>query len=669
MTMARASSENPDSATPSSLEEGVEDVVRAIAHAPPQPPPPDPESGARWGDRGRYVIERRLGRGGMGTVYLAADTLLGRQVALKVLDISDPGNDYWRARLIREARLAAGLEHERVARVYDIAEHDGSLFVAMEYVRGVTLRSWMAESHEPSEILGIVTQIAEGLRILHANGVMHRDLKPENVMLQTVRSVKLLDFGLAGHFVQAVEPAGPGDAPSATSEGSSHFRGTPGYMAPEQFDGERADQRADVFALGVVVHELVTGRKPFEGSTLRALLSAMREGAPPLDGPAWSRFPPRLASVVARMLARDRSARYADGGEALAAIEGVRDTPASPDARPRLARKRWLTGLGAAALVIAVATVAGPRAYRAFELRHALGKPPPLGMALVDEKEVTVGQTEENVARQCAEIGSDCNARLMHYQVPPVRVRVAPFYLDRFEVTNDELAYVLNTISSSLFVELDEDEHQPRYVRFNAGLGRSTDHLVDLHPPLNGIEYDAQQKYRPVAGRERWPANQVTWFGARFYCSAVGKRLPTENEWEAAARGSADRVFPWGADGPRCGDVAVPSDGFVPMATGCVRLPSPVPVGSAAQDVTPQGIHDLGGNVSEWVDTAYVEGGRGVVASADGADVPRVLRGGSFFFSLLARTSVRNKRPPEYVGYDLGFRCATDVLGAQHPTP
>jgi serine/threonine protein kinase len=296
--------------TPSVQQEAIDDLLRSIAHAPAHKPPPDPPQGTRWGAGGRYVVERRLGRGGMGTVYAAIDTLLGRLVALKVLDSDDTEEDIkYRARLLREARLAARLEHERVARVYDVGEHEGNAFVAMEYIRGVTLREWMGAPRLPSEIVTVLTQIAEGLAVLHASGVVHRDLKPENVMLASPGGLKLVDFGLAGHVLGAREDEGAPAPARADARSVSAFMGTPGYMAPEQYAGERIDARADVFALGIVACELVTGERPFKGATMPALLRATGEPLVPLGLPAWSRFPPTLAKVVGRMLAREPDAR------------------------------------------------------------------------------------------------------------------------------------------------------------------------------------------------------------------------------------------------------------------------------------------------------------------------------------------------------------------------
>src|SRR5262249_25953454 len=158
-------------------ESAVDGLLREIAESPPQAPPSTAAAGMRWGAAGRYLIERRLGRGGMGTVYVALDTVLTRQVALKVLDRAGSDESSGHARLLREASLAARVEHERIARVYDIGEHDAFEFVAMEYVRGETLRQWMKKRPAtPDEIVAVATRIAEGLAELHAHGVVHRDL-------------------------------------------------------------------------------------------------------------------------------------------------------------------------------------------------------------------------------------------------------------------------------------------------------------------------------------------------------------------------------------------------------------------------------------------------------------------------------------------------------------
>jgi formylglycine-generating enzyme required for sulfatase activity/predicted Ser/Thr protein kinase len=653
-----SSTETDDASFDSTLPGAVDEVLRAIAHAPPHTPPPaDPQSGTKWGERGRYVIDRRLGRGGMGTVYLATDSLLRRQVALKVLDAGeDAEEDARRVRLLREARLGAGLEHERVARVYDIGEHDGSTFVAMEYVRGVDLRRWMAEPREPSEVIAVVAQIAEGLGVLHRSGVIHRDLKPENVMMQAGGAVKLLDFGLAGQVERATEAVASGALGAGeVGQSGSAFRGTPGYMAPEQYAGERVDARADVFALGIIVCELVTGRRPFQGHSMPELQKVIRERPPRFEEPEWACFPEALRPVVARMLAPDRDARFADGA---AALEGVFGVVRHGAGRWRKARP-WTVGAAGVALLGAIAALAWPGVAREVALRRALAKPPPPGMALVNQGTITVGQPAEAIAHECQALGAKCKPRVMEFQVPAARVTVPPFYLDRREVTNGEMVRVLDGSNDVLHVTPDETDGFPRYVWLQAASPQYELLLVDLHPQFGGIEYTPERTFRARAGRESWPANQVTWFGARFYCTGQGRRLPRENEWEAAARGRDDRPFPWGLNPPRCGQALLPNEGVFP-SNGCPETLSLADVMAYPEDVTPEGVHDLGGGVAEWVGTVFASAGRNS-EEGETPERPRVIRGGSFYSSYMARTSARNRRPPNTAHIDVGFRCAADV--------
>ena len=295
----------------------ADELLRALAHAPDHSPPPAP--GTTWGESDRYVIERRLGRGGMGVVYLAEDTLLRRRVALKVLHderaaVEDPSGF---SRVLREARAAASVEHERVARVYDVGEHAGRAFVSMELVRGMTLRRWMTgRKLELGEIVSLGMQIAEGLAALHAAGVVHRDLKPENVMLSETLAVKVLDFGLA-RFDAAGDAGQSGSSASNAASG-----GTPGYMAPEQLASTGCDARADVFALGVILYELVTARRPFGGRSMAELTVAMGL-TPELDDHVWGATPTALRGLVQRALQRDPALRHADGAELVRAFREI----------------------------------------------------------------------------------------------------------------------------------------------------------------------------------------------------------------------------------------------------------------------------------------------------------------------------------------------------------
>jgi serine/threonine protein kinase len=678
LTPGEAETELPTGDLDSDRDLEAQELLRAVAHAPPRRPRIAMTPGMKWGESGRYTIERRLGRGGMGTVYAATDTVLKRVVALKILDAVDPAQQQaHHARLLREAQLGARVEHERIARVYDVSTYDGFAFVAMEFVPGGTLRQWMTGRPLPvPQIVDIATQIAEGLAELHSRGVVHRDLKPENVMLTAQGGIKLLDFGLARHaLVPSEEPGAP--ARTAMFDGASVAAGgTPGYMAPEQYSGGPIDARVDVFALGVILYELVTGQRLFAGGTPRQVMTATLAGPPELRDAVWDTVPPRLRDDTRRMLAVDPRVRFGDGTRALAALRDLAQTmpldqeplpgatvqtggdTQSDVALPPPGRPRLRVTLKHAARASVVAGAITLLVYRPWQPSHH-GPPVPADMVRIDAGTLEVGHTRDEIDRECQEIGPGCDRKQMEREIPRGAVAVAPFFLDKTEVSNEDLARMLNVYVGVLTVTEDEDDHYPRYVHRNPGTGPD-DPLVDLYKVDPGVEYLADRReFRPRAGREHLPAARVSWFGAAMYCETYGKRLPTEDEWEAAARGRADRRFPWGSEVPRCTDVAIPNDGKVPMAGGCPPGDA-VPVratGDSPQDVTPDGIRDLAGNLAEWTASGFVEGSR-TAPPGTARNAPRVIRGGSWAASLLARTSGRSRRPPSIMAENLGFRCA-----------
>jgi predicted Ser/Thr protein kinase len=378
---ADADADDRDSGTHASSALGIDsyEVLRAIAYAPSRRPADAMAPGSPWGEADRYTIQRRLGRGGMGSVYAAVDGVLDRIVALKVLDAT---GDNDRDRVLREAKLAARVEHERIARVYDAGRHAGLGFVAMEYVQGTTLRAWMTgRDLSPSDAVQIAIQIAEGLAALHGCGVVHRDLKPENVMVTAQGTVKLLDFGLARAALAAGDATvARGGAPASGT--ATAMSGTPGYMAPEQWAGGVVDARADVFALGVILHELITGEPPFRGDTVTAIGEATRAGVPPLGGEKWQRAHASLRAHTRRMLAPDPDQRFADGADVLRALAELDEAkswrsiqlPAAGSVAPplrRTASRRGARRAAAAALVAAV--VLGAVAVVAAELAREHG--------------------------------------------------------------------------------------------------------------------------------------------------------------------------------------------------------------------------------------------------------------------------------------------------------
>lgn len=262
------------------------------------------EPGTEVGD---YTIVRELGRGGMGVVYHAHDGRLGRDIAIKLV----AGGAGSTARLLAEARAASALDHPNICTIYHAGEDEaGRVFVAMPLYRGETLQRRLARGALPvPECIAIAVQVAHGLGSAHASGIVHRDIKPANLMVTPDGTVRILDFGIAA-------------ARGATTD--SITAGTASYMAPEQLRGEEVDGRADLWALGIVLYEMLTGRRPFGGEDDASIRDEILDHDP--DPPSTFRpeLPPRLEAVVSRLLARDPLDRFASADELVEELETIR---------------------------------------------------------------------------------------------------------------------------------------------------------------------------------------------------------------------------------------------------------------------------------------------------------------------------------------------------------
>jgi serine/threonine-protein kinase len=247
----------------------------------------------------RYRVVARIATGGMGDVYRAEDTMLGRSVALKLLPASLSADARLRARFLREARLASALDHPNICTIHDVGRFEGQLFIAMQYVEGQTLKQLVASGPlEPDRILSIAAQAADGIAAAHRQGIVHRDVKSSNIVLTPRGQAVVLDFGLA----KLLDESARASASALTRPGT--VLGTPAYMSPEQARGEPADHRSDVFSLGVVIYEMATGRLPFERrSDAETLTAVVRQPHAPLADAA-------LSAIVDRALAKSPADRY-----------------------------------------------------------------------------------------------------------------------------------------------------------------------------------------------------------------------------------------------------------------------------------------------------------------------------------------------------------------------
>lgn len=267
---------------------------------------------------GPYEIESPLGAGGMGEVYRARDTRLDRIVAIKVVGERRQPDRKTHEHLLREARTASKLNHANICTIYEVGEAENLVYVAMEYVAGRTLSDLRGVRGLDSQtVIRYGIQIADALAHAHEHGIVHRDLKSDNIVVTPDGRVKILDFGLAEHFVvKDIEQS----TLSETAPSDQQFAGTLAYMAPEVLRGQAADARADIWALGIVLHEIASGKRPFGGATPFEISSAILNGIPaalPGDIPA------ALRSIIERCLRKEPAHRYQRLGEVRAALEAI----------------------------------------------------------------------------------------------------------------------------------------------------------------------------------------------------------------------------------------------------------------------------------------------------------------------------------------------------------
>jgi serine/threonine protein kinase len=340
------------------------------------------------GDRlGAYEVVSKLGAGGMGEVYLATDTRLGRLVALKVLLPQVAADPDWRQRLAREAQAAARLLHPHIVTLFSFEDADGVSFLTMEYVDGEALSSRIPSNGFPlAQLLAFAIPIADAVSAAHQAGIVHRDLKPGNVMVTTSGSrVKVLDFGLAklqgGQLVDAAAPTG-----TVPITGDGRIVGTIAYMSPEQAEGRPTDGRSDVFSLGVMLYEMATGRRPFAGDTSISVITSILRDTPPSVTEIKPELPVELARIVRRCLQKDPDRRYqtaldlrnaldelkqeSDSGTLTAVAIGHRDPPRRARGVVVAAGGTMLAGLAVLGWLMLRAGRAGPAPVANIEVHE-----------------------------------------------------------------------------------------------------------------------------------------------------------------------------------------------------------------------------------------------------------------------------------------------------------
>ena len=310
---------------------------------------------------GHYKISKRIGAGGMGEVYLATDITAGRKAALKLLPARFTGNAERLTRFQQEARAVVGLNHPNILTVYEIGEDRSTHYIASELIEGETLRQrLMRGPMQLNEAVDVAIQVATALAAAHEAGIVHRDIKPENIMLRPDGYVKVLDFGIAklaeSAFAEATADGAGSMTLAETNLGS--IQGTVRYMSPEQACGAPIDKRTDIWSLGVVLYEMVTGHAPFTGETPKDVMTSILEKEPPPLTSYVAHTPAELQQIISKTLRKDREERYQSVHELLEALKGLRHKlEFKAELRRSTSARSWLRWTAMTAALLALGAI------------------------------------------------------------------------------------------------------------------------------------------------------------------------------------------------------------------------------------------------------------------------------------------------------------------------
>jgi formylglycine-generating enzyme required for sulfatase activity len=585
----------------------------------------------------KYEILEQVGQGGMAQVYMACQLGLDRPVAVKVLSAVLAADPDFTKRFEREARSIASLNHPNIVQVYDFGVQDGYHYLVMNYVKDSrTLGSLMAEGAAIDQMLDYVVQVADALDYAHQHNILHRDVKPGNILIDE-RGALLSDFGLVriGESASDLTVSGVG-------------MGTPAYMSPEQAMGEEIDHRTDIYSLGVIVFQILTGKVPHEGTTPQAIL--VKRSIEP--APSLHEFDPDLPEsfeqIVQRALARDPAERYQSAADFAEAIKRAqrdlyrqqvgglatpemgpgrgsdgaiapRDERMARAAEPTERKRPWLV----IASVVAAVLVIGVVIF--FQFMGAGNDPGGDGSV--------AAQVENPANTPAGPVATEAEARPTEMPTPEGPALPAPAGMVKIPAGTYNIGY---NASGDGYIPQRSIELQEFWIDLyevtNAAYGAF---LAETGSPAPA----GWSEGTVPPGKEDHPVQGVTWELAVAYCDWAKKRLPSEAEWEIVARGAVGWLYPWGNDQhlvelPRTGTYAV---------------------GSVSGNRSPFGAFDMAGNAWEWVGETY----------APVTDGNRVLRGGAndFLKDMAYRLQGDPNVPTMFA--TAGMRCAADRVGGR----
>ncbi len=652
---------------------------------------------------GHYQIVAPLGEGGMAAVYKAYQPAMERYVAVKVLPRQMASTEEFLERFRREAKMLAKLQHPHILPVFDYGEQDGYPYIVMPLIQSGTLSESLHNTQIPlPEINRLITQIGTALGYAHAHGMIHRDVKPSNVLVDEGGNCLLTDFGLARMMEGSAK---------LTSSGA--IMGTPSYMSPEQGTGETLDHRSDIYSLGVILYEMITGRVPYSAETpIAVILKHIKDPLPPVR-----KFNPTLPEsvelVLLKALAKKPEDRYQSTDEFVNALQKaiaeatsdvsttlapktliakpptvIKSPPTTAKEKHPTAAKEKRPGvltagraiilflvIGALGMIflmarltgknknIATETASGPLSLlpaatetvtarptvepspspmpTPTELSAVITDPKNVTMVLVPAGEFTMGNTLDQSLAECTALfptdaATNCKSEYFSDETPPHQVYLDAFYIDKYEVTN--LLYKACV---------------------DAGVCKA---------PAQKTSETVTVYYGSPA-YENYPVIWVDWNMAKTYCEWRGARLPTEAEWEKAARGTIQQTYPWGQsfDASRANSCDTNCPKKYANKNFNDTYGDTAPVDAFPSGVSVFGAFNLSGNVSEWVADWYSADYYSSSSSTSNPPGPQngekhIIRGGSWLrFPINLRLVTRSSQIPDYTSNDVGFRCAYPI--------
>jgi serine/threonine protein kinase len=587
---------------------------------------------------GRYRILERIGEGGMAVVYKATDLNLDRFVAIKFIHLHTGSSETSLARFKREALSLAKLSHPYILSIFDYGEFEGRPYLVMEYVPGGTLKELLKGKPIPWEkAVQITISLARALETAHSKGIIHRDVKPANILMANGRDPKLSDFGIAKLILD--------DETTRDLTGTGKGIGTYKYMSPEQAKGH-PDSRSDIYALGIVLYQMLTGKIPFDADTPLQIMINKTTGKFPNPRQFVRDIPADLEYALNKALAREPENRYQTMREFASALEKIKGGSEQVPPPPLFTRA---IAIGVIVLCCIGGIVGGFQVIPPFltpaptssqtpsPTPRATNTPrytptsTPIPVEFTNDAGATMRLIPEGEFTMGGNDGYG-DERPIHL------VYLNSYYIDKYEVTN------------SIYETCVDD---------------------GICDPPQDFSSATRSSYYGNSQFTDYPVIHVDWDQAQTYCEWRGARLPTEAEWEKAARGADGYKYPWG-NSFQCRngnfDDLMRLDGYViPGGPNCDGYKDTAPVGLFDGGSSPYNVYDMAGNVWEWVadwyDGNYYSDSPNKDPQGPPSGSARVIRGGAWDVA-----NTKNLLTTRRIGYDpstmanyLGFRCADSL--------